>query len=170
MRDFYLVLKAKVEAGQYILSDMVGDIQDFYAKGRITVEQMEELILLAEEKADPNFIGNKYPRPYDLDQDVRISDHDNSIVELFEMVLISSTQTQITKMATLMPEARSISNSYVRLIIAGTRTFSSVPDVMKEEVADKLIAQRRCDLIDVEAYHPPHGDCVHGNNAVTLPL
>ena len=154
MKDFYLVLKAKVEAGQYILSDMVGDIQLAYEKGRITLEQHEELMVLAETSVDKNYTGNKYPRPYDLDQDVRLADHDLSLVELYEMVLMSSTTTQIAKMSARMIEGRSISNSYVRLIISGVRTFSSVPDVMKQEVADKLIAQGREDLIDDVNYLP----------------
>lgn len=169
MKNFYEVIKNKVIAGQYTMEEIIAELQLAYEKNYITLEQVEELKVLAETSVDPTYTGNKYPTHYDLDQDVRIADHDLSIVELFELVLMSATSTQISKMATRMPEARSISNSYVRLIIAGTRTFSSVPDIMRQEVADKLHAQNRCDLIDVEEFHPPHMDCIYGNKPVVLP-
>jgi hypothetical protein len=43
---------------------------------------------------------------------------------------------------------------YLSLIVAGRRTFSSIPTVYKQAVADDLIAIGRTDLIDDPAYLP----------------
>ena len=150
MKDFYLVIKTKVEAGQYKLEDMLSDLQLAYEKDRITLEQHEELVELAKVRVDMEYEGNKMPTAYDLDQDVMITEHDLSIVDLYEMVLVSATATQQAKMVM----GRSISDSYVRLIIKGLRTFESVPEPMKQEVADKLIEKGREDLITDENYLP----------------
>lgn len=155
MKDFYLVIKAKVEAGQYKLEDMLSDLQLAYEKDRITLEQHEELAELAKVRVDMEYEGNKHATSYDLDQDVTISDHDLSIVDLYEMVLMSSTSTQQAKFSSRNIEmGRSISNSYVRLIIKGARTFESVPEPMKQEVAEKLIEEGRQDLITDPEYLP----------------
>ena len=155
MKDFYLVIKAKVEAGQYKMEDMLSDLQLAYEKDRITLEQHEELAELAKVRVDMEYDGNKYATSYDLEQDVMISDHDLSIVDLYEMVLMSSTSTQQAKFISKnIAMGRSIANSYVRLIIRGTRTFSSVPEPMRQEVADELITLGREDLIDVPEYLP----------------
>lgn len=155
MKDFYLVIKAKVEAGQYKLEDMLSDLQLAYEKDRITLEQHEELAELAKVRVDMEYDGNKHATSYDLDQDVTISDHDLSIVDLYEMVLMSSTSTQQAKFSSKnLAMGRSIANSYVRLIIRGTRTFSSVPEPMRQEVADELIKLGREDLIDVPEFLP----------------
>lgn len=151
MKDFYLVIKAKVEAGQYKLDDMLSDLQLAYEKDRITLEQHEELVVLAKVRVDMEYEGNKHATAYDLDQDVVISGHDLSIVDLYEMVLVGSPTTQQTKMAV----TRSISDSYVRLIIKGIRTFESVPKPMKQEVATKLLEQGRQDLVTDPDYLPP---------------
>ncbi len=69
---------------------------------------------------------------------------------------MSSTSTQQAKFSYRnIAMGRSIANSYVRLIIRGTRTFSSVPEPMRQEVADELIKLGREDLIDVSEYLPP---------------
>ena len=155
MKDFYLVIKAKVEAGQYKLEDMLSDLQLAYEKDRITLEQHEELAELAKVRVDMQYEGNKHATSYDLDQDVMITEHDLSIVDLYEMVLMSSTSTQQAKFSSKnLAMGRSIANSYVRLIIRGTRTFSSVPEPMRQEVADELIKLGREDLIDVPEFLP----------------
>lgn len=150
MKEFYSVIKAKVEAGQYKLNEMIEELQLAYSKNYITLEQHEELVELAKTSVDENYVENKYATPYDLNQDVVISSHDLSIVDLYEMVLISSTPTQRAKMVV----GRSISDSYVRLIIRGVRTFESVPEPMKQEVADKLIEMGREDLVTEIQYKP----------------
>ena len=43
---------------------------------------------------------------------------------------------------------------YLALIVSGRRTFSSVPTVYKQAVADDLIAIGRTDLIDDPNYLP----------------
>lgn len=171
MKDFYLVVKSKVEAGQYVLADMVADLQAMYDKGRITYTQYEELKALAETRVDLGYTGNKYPRPYDYDQDIIIGDNAMAVLEIFEMLLGGSTPTQLERFteATERVMTRSITNIYVRFIIQGDRTFSSVPDIKKQEVADGLHAQGRCDLIDIAEYHPPHVGCPFGNEPVILP-
>lgn len=150
MKDFYLVIKAKVEAGQYKLEDMLSDLQLAYEKDRITLEQHEELAELAKVRVDMEYEGNKHATSYDLDQDVVMGEHDLSIVDLYEMVLVSATATQQAKMVM----GRSISDSYVRLIIRGVRTFDSVPVPMKQDVATKLIEEGRQDLITDPEYLP----------------
>ena len=150
MKDFYLVIKAKVEAGQYKLEDMLSDLQLAYEKDRITLEQHEELAELAKVRVDMDYEGNKHATSYDLDQDVVMGEHDLSIVDLYEMVLVSATATQQAKMVM----GRSISDSYVRLIIRGVRTFESVPAPMKQDVATKLIEEGRQDLITDPEYLP----------------
>ena len=150
MKDFYLVIKAKVEAGQYKLEDMLSDLQLAYEKDRITLEQHEELAELAKVRVDMEYEGNKHATSYDLDQDVVMGEHDLSIVDLYEMVLVSATATQQAKMVM----GRSISDSYVRLIIRGVRTFESVPVPMKQDVATKLIEEGRQDLITDPEYLP----------------
>ncbi len=150
MKDFYLVIKAKVEAGQYKLEDMLSDLQLAYEKDRITLEQHEELAELAKVRVDMEYEGNKHATSYDLDQDVVMGEHDLSIVDLYEMVLVSATATQQAKMVM----GRSISDSYVRLIIRGVRTFESVPTPMKQDVATKLIEEGRQDLITDPEYLP----------------
>lgn len=150
MKDFYLVIKAKVEAGQYKLEDMLSDLQLAYEKDRITLEQHEELAELAKVRVDMEYEGNKHATSYDLDQDVVMSEHDLSIVDLYEMVLVSATSTQKSKMVM----TRSIADSYVRLIIKGLRTFDSVPEPMKYDVAMKLIEQGRQDLVTDTKYLP----------------
>ncbi|MGL5765933.1 MAG: hypothetical protein ACRCX8_09870 [Sarcina sp.] len=159
MRDFYLVLKAKVEAGQYILVDMIADIVKGYEKNLITFEQMEELKALAEIKVDANYTGNKYPRPYDLDQDVQLSTLDASVLEIYEMLIGTmsvQTATQKEKIATtLNAMVRSgIGDVYLRSVLRGDRKFSEVHPTKQQEVADKLIAMGRQDLIDVPEYLP----------------
>ena len=151
MKDFYLVIKAKVEAGQYKLEDMLSDLQLAYEKDRITLEQHEELAELAKVRVDMEYEGNNMPTNYDLDQDVVMSEHDLSIVDLYEMVLVSATATQQANIVM----GRSISDSYVRLIIRGVRTFESVPVPMKHDVATKLIEEGRQDLITDPEYLPP---------------
>ena len=150
MKDFYLVIKAKVEVGQYKLEDMLSDLQLAYEKNRITLEQHEELAELAKVSVDIEYKGNKYPTAYDLDQDIIMVEHDLSVVDLYEMVLVSATATQKAKMVM----GRSISNPYVRLIIRGLRTFDSVPTPMKQDVATKLIEEGRQDLITDPEYLP----------------
>ena len=150
MKDFYLVIKAKVEAGQYKLEDMLSDLQLAYEKDRITLEQHEELAELAKVRVDMEYDGNKHATSCDLDQDVVMGEHDLSIVDLYEMVLVSATATQQAKMVM----GRSISDSYVRLIIRGVRTFESVPTPMKQDVATKLIEEGRQDLITDPEYLP----------------
>lgn len=150
MKNFYLVIKAKVEAGQYKLEDMLSDLQLAYEKDRITLEQHEELTELAKVRVDMQYEGNKHATSYDLDQDVMITEHDLSIVDLYEMVLMSSTSTQKSKMVM----TRSIADSYVRLIIKGLRTFDSVPEPMKYDVAMKLIEKGRQDLVTDTNYLP----------------
>lgn len=150
MKDFYLVIKAKVEAGQYKLEDMLSDLQLAYEKDRIILEQHEELAELAKVRVDMEYEGNKHATSYDLDQDVVISEHDLSIVDLYEMVLMSSTSTQKSKMVM----TRSIADSYVRLIIKGLRTFDSVPEPMKYDVTMKLIEKGRQDLVTDTNYLP----------------
>lgn len=150
MKDFYLVIKAKVEAGQYKLEDMLSDLQLAYEKDRITLEQHEELAELAKVRVDMEYEGNKHATSYDLDQDVVMSEHDLSIVDLYEMVLVSATSTQKSKMVM----TRSIADSYVRLIIKGLRTFDSVPEPMKYDVAMKLIEKGRQDLVTDTNYLP----------------
>lgn len=150
MKDFYLVIKAKVEAGQYKLEDMLSDLQLAYEKDRITLEQHEELAELAKVRVDMQYEGNKHATSYDLDQDVMITEHDLSIVDLYEMVLVSATSTQKSKMVM----TRSIADSYVRLIIKGLRTFDSVPEPMKYDVAMKLIEKGRQDLVTDTNYLP----------------
>ena len=153
MKDFYLVIKAKVEAGQYKLEEMLSDLQLAYEKDRITLEQHEELVELAKVRVDMDYEGNKYATAYDLDQDLMISEHDLSIVELYEVLVGTQVLTQRD-----MIMGRSISKSYVRLIIKGIRTFSSVPEPMRQEVADELIAIGREDLIDLPEYKPVDPD------------
>ena len=150
MKDFYLVIKAKVEAGQYRLEDMLSDLQLAYEKNRITYKQCEELAELAKVRVDMDYEGNKNATSYDLDQDVVMGEHDLSIVDLYEMVLVSATATQQAKMVM----GRSISDSYVRLIIRGVRTFDSVPEPMKQDVATKLIEEGREDLITDSEFLP----------------
>lgn len=150
MKDFYLVIKAKVEAGQYRLEDMLSDLQLAYEKNRITYKQCEELAELAKVRVDMDYEGNKHATSYDLDQDVVMGEHDLSIVDLYEMVLVSATATQQAKMVI----GRSISDSYVRLIIRGVRTFDSVPAPMKKDVATKLIEEGRQDLITDSEFLP----------------
>ena len=150
MKDFYLVIKAKVEAGQYKLEDMLSDLQLAYEKDRITLEQHEELAELAKVRVDMEYDGNKHATSYDLDQDVVMGEHDLSIVDLYEMVLVSATATQQAKMVM----GRSIADSYVRLIIKGLRTFDSVPEPMKYDVAMKLIGKGRQDLVTDTKYLP----------------
>lgn len=150
MKDFYLVIKAKVEAGQYKLEDMLSDLQLAYEKDRITLEQHEELVELAKVRVDMEYEGNKYATAYDLDQDLLMAEHDISIIDLYEMVLVSATATQKSRMIM----TRSIAGSYARLIIRGLRTFESVPEPMKQEVAEKLIELGREDLITDPEYLP----------------
>lgn len=87
MKTFYDVIKAKVQAGQYILSEMFNDLGLAYEKSYITLEQFDELKTLAETCCDVNYVGNKFPTAYDLDQDVTISTLEASIIELYEIVL-----------------------------------------------------------------------------------
>lgn len=148
--NFCLGLKARIEAGQYTMAEITAELDKRLGQGRITDEIHAELIALAETCIDPNYNGNKMPTKYDLEQNVMINDHDLSIVDLYEMVLISSTPTQRAKMVV----GRSISDSYVRLIIRGVRTFESVPEPMKQEVADKLIEMGREDLVTEIQYKP----------------
>ena len=150
MKNFYLVIKAKVEAGQYKLEDMLSDLQLAYEKDRITLEQHEELAELAKVRVDMEYEGNKHATSYDLDQDVVMGEHDLSIVDLYEMVLVSATSTQKSKMVM----TRSIADSYVRLIIKSLRTFDSVPEPMKYDVAMKLIEKGRQDLVTDTNYLP----------------
>lgn len=148
--NFCLGLKARIEAGQYTMAEITAELDKRLGQGRITDEIHAELIALAETCIDPNYNGNKMPTKYDLEQNVMINDHDLSIVDLYEMVLISSTPTQRAKMVV----GRSISDSYVRLIVRGVRTFESVPEPMKQEVADKLIEMGREDLVTEIQYKP----------------
>lgn len=151
--NFYLGLKARIEAGQYTMAEITAELDKRLGQGRITDEAYSELLTLAEICIDPNYNGNKMPTKYDLEQNVMINDHDLSIVDLYEMVLMSSTSTQQAKFSSKnLAMGRSIANSYVRLIIRGTRTFSSVPEPMRQEVADELIKLGREDLIDVPEY------------------
>lgn len=153
--NFYLGLKARIEAGQYTMAEITAELDKRLGQGRITDEIHAELIALAETCIDPNYNGNKMPTKYDLEQNVMINDHDLSIVDLYEMVLMSSTSTQQAKFSARNIEmGRSISNSYVRLIIKGARTFESVPEPMKQEVAEKLIEEGRQDLITDPEYLP----------------
>lgn len=171
MKDFYLVIKAKIQAGQYTMEEIIAELQLAYEKNYIDLVQLEELKTLAETSCDPNYSGNKYPTAYDLDQDVKIKEHDLCIVEIYELLLGGSTPTQLERYSAVSERmmARSISSVYTRLIIQGDRTFSSVPLPMKQEVADKLHEQKRCDLIDVPEYHQPHLDCIYGNRPEVLP-
>ena len=153
--NFYLGLKARIEAGQYTMAEITAELDKRLGQGRITDEIHAELIALAETCIDPNYNGNKMPTKYDLEQNVMINDHDLSIVDLYEMVLMSSTSTQQAKFSARNIEmGRSISNSYVRLIIKGARTFESVPEPMKQEVAEKLIEEGRQDLITDPEFLP----------------
>ena len=148
--NFCLGLKARIEAGQYTMAEITAELDKRLGQGRITDEIHAELIALAETCIDPNYNGNKMPTKYDLEQNVMINDHDLSIVDLYEMVLVSATATQQAKMVM----GRSISDSYVRLIIRGVRTFDSVPAPMKQDVATKLIEEGRQDLITDPEYLP----------------
>lgn len=161
MKDFYLVIKAKVEAGQYKLEDMLSDLQLAYEKDRITLEQHEELVELAKVRVDMEYEGNKMPTNYDLGQDVEISDSIMTGIENFELIMSlhdnSATVAQQAKMATVFSRVltrSAIGDSYVRMILEGRRTFSSVHPTKQQEVADKLIAMGREDLIDVPEYLP----------------
>ena len=137
------------------MAEITAELDKRLGQGRITDEIHAELIALAETCIDPNYNGNKMPTKYDLEQNVMINDHDLSIVDLYEMVLMSSTSTQQAKFSARNIEmGRSISNSYVRLIIKGARTFESVPEPMKQEVAEKLIEEGRKDLITDPEYLP----------------
>lgn len=153
--NFYLGLKARIEAGQYTMAEITAELDKRLGQGRITDTDYAGLVLLAEKSIDSNYTGNKMPTNYDLEQDVTISDHDISIVDLYEMLLISSTSAQQAKFASKnMAMGRSIANSYIRLILKGTRIFSSVPEPMRQEVADELIKSGREDLIDLPEYLP----------------
>lgn len=135
MKAFFQVIKSKVETGQYKLETMLSDIQLAYEKDKITLEEHEMLIELAKSKVDLNYVGNKYPTQYDLEQDTLINEHDLSVVDLYEMVLLSATAMQKSKMAV----SSSISDAYVRLILKGQKTLEDVHETMKEEVSKKLL-------------------------------
>lgn len=71
----------------------------------------------------------------DKKQDEQIMDSVELSLEIFEMVAFS---TMMQTRGMLSPV---ILNAYVRLIVAGTRTFDSVPDQAKDQVAQALIEQ-----------------------------
>ena len=159
--NFYLGLKARIEAGQYTMAEITAELDKRLGQGRITDERYAELIALAETCIDPNYNGNKFPTNYDLSQDVEISDSIMTGIENFELIMSlhdnSATAVQQAKMATVFSRvlARSaVGDSYVRMILEGRRTFSSVHPTKQQEVADKLIAMGREDLIDVPEYLP----------------
>lgn len=157
MKEFYGVIKNKILAGQYTMYEILGELKLAFEKNYISLEELEELKLLAEKSIDHSYTGNKFPTNYDKDQDIVITGLDMSLVELFEMVAgltAVQTSTQRARMATTFTARSAIADSYVRLILGGHRTFSSVHESKKQEVADKLIALGREDLIDDPAYLP----------------
>jgi len=147
MKEFYLAIKTKVETGNYVLDDMHEELQLAYEKGRITLVQYEELIELANDSINYDYVKDKYPSRYDLDQDNNLTEHDESITELFEMILKFTANTiEIENEETKLNS--SIVNSYARLIIKGIKDLSSVPNVIVKEVANKLIEQDKTDLVE----------------------
>ena len=63
----------------------------------------------------------------------------------------------------MMTSRSAIGDIYLKTVLNNTRKFSEVHSTKQEEVAEKLIAMGRCDLIDVPSFHPPHVDCPYGN-------
>ena len=159
MKEFYLVIKAKVEAGQYKLEEMLSDLQLAYEKDRITLEQHEELVELAKVRVDMDYEGNKYATAYDLDQDLEISQVVLTSVENFELIMTFHAEAMDLNPNVLNIMSRSaIGDSYVMVIVKGLRKFSSVHPSKRQEVADKLIAMGRQDLIDLPEYLPVDPD------------
>lgn len=174
MRSFYDVMKNKISAGQYKMEEILTELQLAYEKNYISLEQVEGLKLLAEDSIDPNYRGNKYPTHYDLDQDLKMALTEESVLELFEILMGTvqvQTASQREKIAVSFNAITrsAIGDLYLKHVLEGRRKFSEVHESKQEEVAEKLISMSRCDLIDVESYHPPHQDCIYGN-VPDLPL
>jgi len=100
--------------------------------------------------------------PYDEVQDMKIVNNTMASIENFEMSLILEDMihelggsSQLNELAKTFSNARSaIGDSYVSMILIGKRTFDSVPERLKQEVATKLIEQGRADLVTDEKYLP----------------
>lgn len=100
--------------------------------------------------------------PYDEVQDMKIVNNTMASIENFEMSLILEDMihelggsSQVDTLMKTFSNARSaIGDSYVSMILIGKRTFDSVPERLKQEVATKLIKQGRADLVTNEKYLP----------------
>ena len=160
-RDFYEAMKYRVEAGQFKMEDIIQDLDVAWGKGLITADQYHELKSRAFETCDPNYEGNRIATSYDEHQDIQIVANTMSCLENFEMVM--ELEEMLLEMggglgaelfSSLASPRLAISDSYVSMIIIGRRTFESVPLRVKQEVADKLIAMGREDLITDPDYLP----------------
>ena len=155
-REFYEAMQYRIESGQFKMEDILVDLDTSWGKGLITAEQYNELKARAFETCDPNYEGNRVATPYDEGQDIQISGNTMATLENFELILglMGMNEEVMILSAREVATISAIGYNYVRMIIAGKRTFDSVPTRVKQEVADKLIELGRDELITDPSYLP----------------
>ena len=158
---FYDGLVIRIKGGQYTLDEINRAIDKAAGKGFFgenydtVVAELKELVA---QYVDDTYVGNAEPRAYDHEQDIDILANTESNIELFDIVMgltetmpsaLSKTEKAIFEKAfSVFSMARSaIGDNYVKLILAGRRTFEEVHISKKQEVAEKLIAKNRYDLV-----------------------